>query len=163
MERRLWPASSRAWTVACLARMRLANRSLLHGEVGTPFGRSGIIGTPSGRFEDEDAQALAVVGDGPLGGLAEVVPQVPPVSDLDRLGCPGRGAFREERSPVPADHLDPGALRQPLGQAGCLPVGQQVHRPTGLAIDQNGAVDAALARRVLIDADHPWGGRLRLR
>ncbi|WNI33894.1 hypothetical protein [Streptomyces sp. ITFR-6] len=28
MERRLWPASSIAWTVACLARMRLANQSL---------------------------------------------------------------------------------------------------------------------------------------
>lgn len=54
--------------------------------------RSGIIGFLSGRLGDEDAQSLAVPGDGPLGGLAEVVPQVPPVSDLDRLGCPGRGA-----------------------------------------------------------------------
>lgn len=32
MERRLWPASSSAWTVACRARTRLANRLLRHGE-----------------------------------------------------------------------------------------------------------------------------------
>lgn len=32
MERRLWPASNSAWTVACRARTRLANRSLRHGE-----------------------------------------------------------------------------------------------------------------------------------
>lgn len=34
MERRLWPSSSIAGTVACLVRMRLANRSLFQGEAG---------------------------------------------------------------------------------------------------------------------------------
>ncbi|MFC6060393.1 hypothetical protein ACFP50_34845, partial [Streptomyces pratens] len=41
------------------------------------FGRCGLVAlfTVTGRFGNQDAQALAVTGDGPLGGLAEVVPQ----------------------------------------------------------------------------------------
>lgn len=129
------------------------------------FGRCGLLALfpVTGWFGSQDAQALAVTGDGPLGGLAEVVPQVPPVGNLSRLGCPGRGAFGEERSPIPADHLDAGPFGQPLCQAGCLPVRQQVHWPSGFDIDQNRAVDAALARGVLIDADHSRGRCLRIR
>lgn len=162
MERRLWPASSIAWTVACLA--RVGEPVAFPGRRQGLFGRCGLVAlfTVTGRFGNQDAQALAVTGDSPLRGFAEVVPQVPPVGNLSRLGCPGRGHFREERSPIPADHLDAGPFGQPLCQAGCLPVRQQVHWPSGLDIDQNRAVDAALARGVLIDADHSRGRCLRL-
>lgn len=107
---------------------------------------------------DQDAQALAVAGDCPLSGLAEVVPQVPPVSDLDGLGCPGCGAFREERCAAPADDLDSGSLRQPCSQAGRLPVRQQIHRPAGLDVDQHRAVDPSFTGGVLINTHHPRGG-----
>ncbi|MDH6523398.1 hypothetical protein M2163_000097 [Streptomyces sp. SAI-135] len=99
--------------------------------------------------------ALAVAGDSPLGGLAEVVPQVPAVGDLRRLGCSGCGAFREERGAVPADDLDPGALLQPCGQAGRFPVRQQIHRSTGLNVDEHRAVDPSFACGVLINTNRP--------
>ena len=69
------------------------------------------------RLGYQDAQALAVLGDAPLGGLAEVVPEVSPVRDLHRLrGTRGR-ALGEERRTVPADQLDSRPLGQPRGQA----------------------------------------------
>jgi hypothetical protein len=36
-------------------------------------------------------QAGQVRGDAPLDGLGEVLPQVEPVGDLDRVRCPGAG------------------------------------------------------------------------
>jgi hypothetical protein len=66
---------------------------------------------------DQDAKALAVPGDCPLSSFPEVVPQVPAVGDLRRLGCPGCGALREERRAVPASNLDPWPLGEPGGQA----------------------------------------------
>lgn len=112
---------------------------------------------------DQDAKALAVAGDSPLSGLAEVVPQMPAVGDLRRLGCPGCGAFREERRAVPANNLDAGALRQPYGQAGRLPVRQQIHRPAGLDVDEHRAVDPSFACGVLINTNHPRGRDLQVR
>ncbi|KMO94630.1 hypothetical protein ACS04_29040 [Streptomyces roseus] len=103
-----------------------------------------------------------MLGDTSLGGLAEVVPEVPPVSDLNCLGCAGGGAFGEERGPVPADHFDPWPFRQPGREAGGFPVRQQIYRPTGLDIDQDCPVVPTLARRILVDADHPRGGGIRL-
>jgi hypothetical protein len=55
------------------------------------------------------------------------------------------------RSPIPADDLDAGTLRQPLGQAGRLPVGQQINRPSGLDIDQNRSVGRDNDFRALAD------------
>lgn len=46
-----------------------------------------------------------MLGDGPFGGFARVVPEVPPVRDLDGLRGAGGGAFGEERCPVPAHRL----------------------------------------------------------
>lgn len=120
------------------------------------FGRRRFVGLPL-RIGDQDAKALAVAGHGTLGGLPEVVPQMPAVGDLRRLWCPGCGAFREERRAVPADDLDPGSLRQPCGQAGCLSVRQQIHRPAGLNVNEHRAVDPSLASGVLIDTDYPRG------
>lgn len=85
-----------------------------------------------------------MLGDAPLGGLAEVVPEMPPVCDLDGLRCTGGGALGEERRPVPAHDLDAGPMGEPGRQARCLPVGQQVDRAAGLDVDENGAVVAAL-------------------
>jgi hypothetical protein len=55
-------------------------------------GRGRVLGawlTLGGRRgrADRGGQVLVVPGDRPLDGLAEVVPQVPAVSDLDRSGC----------------------------------------------------------------------------
>lgn len=97
---------------------------------------------------------MAVLGDGPFGGFAQVVPEVPPVRDLDGLRGAGGGAPGEERCPVPADDLDAWPFGEPDRQAGCLPVGQQVDGAAGLDVDEDGAVMAALAGGVLVNADH---------
>jgi hypothetical protein len=61
-------------------------------------------------------KVMAVLGDGPFDGLAEVVPQVPAVGDLDRLGCAADGAGGIGSGPVAADDLDAGVGSQPGGQ-----------------------------------------------
>lgn len=103
-----------------------------------------------------------MVCDASLGGFAEVVPEMPPVCHLHRLGRPGGGAFCEERCPIAADHLYPGPLREPSGQAVGFPVGQQVHRASAFDVDQDGPVVAAFAGRVLIDADDARGRNFRV-
>jgi hypothetical protein len=104
-----------------------------------------------------------MVCDTTLCGFAQVVPEVPPVRHLHRLGRPGGGAFGEERCPVAAYDLYPGMLREPSGQAGGFPVGQQVHRASVFDVDQNGPVVAAFAGRVLIDANHARGRNFQCR
>jgi hypothetical protein len=108
-------------------------------------------------------QAPTVLGDTPFGGLAQVVPEMPPIRDLHSLWCSGSGAFSEERRAVPAYDLDTGPVCKPGGQAGCLPALEQSDRTAGLDVHQHGAVVAALAGGVLVDAGHPRYGHLRLR
>lgn len=115
------------------------------------------LGSRLGWIWRQHPQASAVVCDATLGGFAEVVPEVPPICHLHRLGCPNGGAFCEERCPVAADDFDPWPLREPSGQAGGLPVGQQVHWTPAFDVDQDGPVVAAFAGRVLIDADDARG------
>ncbi len=156
---RLSPAASRSWTVACLARVRSAKRWPV-GQ-GEPVGSWILSGSGAGWAGSVPEPAGSPNGQRPsLGGLAQVVPEMPPVRHLHRLGCPDDGAFGEERCAIAADHLDPRPFREPGGQTGCLAVGQQVHRPPAFDIDQDGPVVATLAGRKLIDPDHPWGRNL---
>jgi hypothetical protein len=46
-----------------------------------------------GRLGGGRAQARAMAGDAPLGGFAEVAPEVETVGNLDGSGCPDAGAF----------------------------------------------------------------------
>jgi len=57
------------------------------------------------RRDDRLGQAGVVRGDQSLHVLAQVVPQVPPVGDLDRVGRTAAGAVGVSAGPVPADHL----------------------------------------------------------
>lgn len=90
------PVSSRPW-----------RSGRLRGRHGLGFGLS-----CRGR---QDAQALAVLSNAPLGGFTQVVPEMPPVRDLRRLWCSGRGALGEERRVVSADDFDAGPLSEPSG------------------------------------------------
>ncbi|KRD23510.1 hypothetical protein ASE41_11290 [Streptomyces sp. Root264] len=109
----------------------------------------------------QGVQAAAVLGDAPLSGPAQVVPEVPSVCDLDRLRRSGGGTFCEERRAVAADDLDAGPLGEPGGQAGCLPVREQVDRTAGFDVHQDGAVVATLAGGVFVDTYHSRCGHLR--
>ncbi|GAA2424610.1 hypothetical protein GCM10010421_08970 [Streptomyces glaucus] len=86
----------------------------------------GRLGFGLGRCGYRDAQATMVLGDASFGGLAQVVPELPPVRDLDRLRRSGSGAPGEEERAVPADDLDPGPPGEPGGPAGRAPVREQV-------------------------------------
>lgn len=92
-------------------------------------------------------------GDGLSDGLAQVVPQVPPVGDLDRLrraaGCRvgvGPGA-------VPADDLHARVPREPGGHGVRGAVGQEVDRAVGADVDQHGAVMVSATQGEIVDPD----------
>jgi hypothetical protein len=67
--------------------------------------------TGSGR--DKGSQAAAVLGDGPFGCFAQVVPEVPPVRDLDGLRGACGSAFGEEGRSVPAGDLNAWPFGEP--------------------------------------------------
>jgi hypothetical protein len=104
-----------------------------------------------------------VGGDALLDGLGEVLPQVEPVGDLDRLRCPGPGAVRERARPVTADHLDAGVRGQPVRERPGVAALEEVERRAGLAVNQQRAVVLAAPDREVIDPEDPRAGRLRVR
>ena len=72
--------------------------------------------------------ARAVRGDFSAGSLAQAVPQMPSVSNLDRVGqCPA-DRFGVGAGTVPADDLDTGVLSQPCLQ-GCRHCGRAARPP----------------------------------
>ncbi|MFG2212594.1 hypothetical protein [Streptomyces sp. NPDC048638] len=91
--------------------------------------------TVTGRFGDQDAQALAVTGDGPLGSLDEVVPQVPSVGNLSRLGASAvvpsakNGARSRQTTSMPgclASHF----ARLDVSRSGSRSIGRRVSTST---------------------------------
>jgi hypothetical protein len=96
-----------------------------------------------------------VGGDALPGGLGEVLPQVEPVSDLDRVRRPGPGAVRERARPVTADHLDAGVRGQPVRERPGVAALEEVERRAGLAVNQQRAVVLAAPDREVIDPEDP--------
>ena len=88
-------------------------------------------------------------------GLAEAVPQVPAVADLDRAGqCPADRLAVGTR-PVTAHDLDSRVAPQPLLGDISGAAGDDVHAAAGLGVDEDGCVDAAAAQREVVDPQHP--------
>jgi hypothetical protein len=87
----LWPAASSRCTSACLAARPVGDpAAALRGGLGRVLDARRVLSlclalSRPGR-DGRCGQVLPVPGDRPLNGLAQVVPQVPPVGDLDRLG-----------------------------------------------------------------------------
>ena len=95
-----------------------------------------------------------MAGDGLGGVLGEVVPQVPAVSDLHRVRRALAGAFGISAGPVAADHPRAGVGLEPAGQRAGLPAGQDVDRPPGGGVDQDGRADVPCAQREVVGAEH---------
>ena len=105
--------------------------------------------------DDRLGQAGMVYGDQPLHVPAQVVPQVPPVGNLDRGRRTVTGAVRISAGPVPADHLHPGVGAEPAGEVSGFPTDQHIHRPVTVGqVDQHRAVMVPSAQRELIDTEH---------
>ena len=94
-------------------------------------------------------------GDCLLDVLAQVVVDVPAVSDLDRARGAGAGAVGIGAGPVTADDLGARVLCQPVREGVRLAVAQHVHRLAGRGVDQDGAVvPAAAEREIVVHAQH---------
>jgi hypothetical protein len=87
-------------------------------------------------------------------GLAEAVPQVPAVADLDRAGqCLVDGLAVGARA-VTAHDLDPWMAPQPLLGDVSGAAGDDVDAPAGPGVDEHRRVDQAAAQRE-VDPQHP--------
>ena len=93
-----------------------------------------------------------VLADDLLDGLDEVVPQVPAIRDLHRVGGPDPDAFGVGAGPVAAHDLRAGVLAQPRRESVGGPVAEQVQRPVGGEVDHDRAVDVSPAQREVVDA-----------
>ena len=111
---------------------------------------------------DRLGQAAPMPDDLGLEMLAQVVPQVPAVRDLHRLGCSGPGSIRVGPATVPADDLGSGMGLQPLAEGVALAVRQQVDRPMGVHIDQDSSVDTPAAQGKVVDPEHPHWAHARV-
>lgn len=119
-------------------RFRQRRFLFVHGGQGRGAGQAGTVG-----------------GDALLGGPGEVLPQVEPVGDLDRVRRPGPRPVRERARAVPADHLNPGMGREPVRERLGVAALDQVERRAGLAVDEQRAVVLAAPDREIVDPEHP--------
>lgn len=108
-----------------------------------------------GRRLNQVAQQGAVAGDEAFDGLDQVVPDMPFVCAVLGIRGTGEGAVGEDLCTVSADDLGTGVLAQPRGDAVRVTVGQQIHGLVGLAVDQDGAVTAALPRGEVANSSMP--------
>ena len=92
-------------------------------------------------------------------GLAEAVPQVPAVADLDRAGQRLADGLAVGARAVTAHDLDPWMAPQPLLGELSGAAGDDVDAPAGLGVDEHRRVDQAAAQREVVDPQHPrhWG------
>jgi len=79
-----------------------------------------------------------------LGAFCQVVPQVPPIGDLDRAGRAVTGSLGVGTGAVPADDLRARAGLQPFPDRGRVAVRQQVDHVPRLRVGHHRAVDVPL-------------------
>lgn len=95
-------------------------------------------------------------GDGLVDGFAEVVEQVPSISDLDRVGRAGARTVGVGAGPVSADDLHLGMVAEPLGQRVGVAARQDLDRTVGGHVDQHRAVHVPTSEREIVDAQHRY-------
>jgi hypothetical protein len=96
-----------------------------------------------------------VRGDLPADRLGEVVPKMPAVGDLDRVGQDAADSLGVGARSVPADDLDAGMGAQPGLQRVGAAVGQDIDSAAGLRVDQDRGVALPAAQREVVHAEHP--------
>ena len=72
--------------------------------------------------------------------LGKVVPQMPAVSDFDRLRRPSTGCFGKCAGAVTADYLGSGMCSQPFGDSAGCAIGENIDRTVSVHVDQNSPV-----------------------
>lgn len=95
--------------------------------------------------------------------FAQAVPQMPAITNLDRVRERVADGLGIGRRAIPAHDLYAGMGTQPGGQGLGLAVGQHVHALIRLDVDQDRGVGVALTQREVVYAQYPWCGGERQR
>ncbi len=103
------------------------------------------------------AQAVAVLVAGLLHRGGQVLQQMPPISHFQGVRGGLLHSLRVGGSPVATDDLRTRMVFEPGRERLRRAVGQHIHDPTGLDIDQHSAVRAAFAEGELVHPQHPRG------
>jgi hypothetical protein len=92
--------------------------------------------------------------DNSLNGIAKIAQHVPAVGDLHSVWRTLSDTVGVGPGTVARDNLDARVLTEPVGQRCCLPIGQQIHDPIALQIDQNGSIPMATTPSPVIDRNY---------
>src|SRR4051812_20193823 len=114
-------------------------------------GRGGVRGDRAGGLPHRAAMPIHHT----LQGFAEIVEEMPPIRDLESIGCPLPGRLGIGASTIARDDLDAFMMLQPIRNGGGLAVGQQVDDGVALEVDQDGSVVLATLPSPLINPHHP--------
>jgi hypothetical protein len=112
-------------------------------------------GSEIGYLCEHGAHAGVVGADSLLDRLAEVLPQMPRVSDLHCPRGTRAGALGIRSGPVPADDLYFRVVLEPDSQRFGVASRQDVDGAVALQIDQDGGVRVALPQCEIVDAENP--------
>jgi hypothetical protein len=140
-----WLCSGLGFGLGCSVRLRFKPGLRMWCRGGTRAGRRGGHG---------GAHASVMGGHGLVHRLGHVVPDMPPVGDLGRLGRTLAGAFGVGAGPVSADGLHLRVLAQPCGQRLTVAARKDLDRPVGVHVQQHRAIHVPAVEREVIDAEH---------
>src|SRR5215510_5885085 len=107
----------------------------------------------------EGIQVPSIAEKEPLQGLAQVLHQVEPIDNLDRLGRPLPNPFSIEATTIAADDLDTRVRPQPLRDRGGRAFREQIEHVMALEIAENGREPSAAPPGPFVEANHPGGRR----
>ncbi len=96
----------------------------------------------------------------PESDIAQIMEQVKPVSDLNRVGCSLSSTLRIFTAAVATDHFDTGVCGKPRREGLCAPIGEQINCAMPLQIDEDTAVGATTPKGEIIhahDSQRWWG------
>lgn len=94
-------------------------------------------------------------GDFLADSLGEVVPQVPAVADLNRVGQGSADRLGVGGRSVPAHGLDARMHAQPGFQSGGFAAGEYLDSLSGLGVDDDRGVAVPASQGEVVDPDHP--------
>ena len=97
----------------------------------------------------------------PLQGLAQILHQVEPIDDLDRLRRPLPNPLGIETTAIAADDLDARVRLQPLRDRGGRALREQIQHVMALEITDNGPEPSASPPGPFVEPDHPGGRKER--
>jgi hypothetical protein len=88
----------------------------------------------------------------PESDIAQIMEEVKPVSDLDRIGCALSGTLGVLTTAVATDDCDTGMLQKPCREGLRAPIREEIDGAMALQIDEDTAIDATAPEGKIIHA-----------